>query len=559
MRWLPRLFWAAAFAIPLAVFAIKPRYVGSGDTVPAEQLPISLLEDGTLTFRQNLQRAWLPYWFHSTDRGIVSSYPILPGLLNVPAFAAARLAGRDLTAHRFELSHATAAVVAALSVAFVYGILLHLLGSRWRALAFAFLYAFATEVWSVASRGLYQHGPALMFLSAGLYFLLRGGTRSTLLAGVTLALAAFARPTAAGLVIPLVFYAVVRDRRAVWKLAAGAALPAMLHGAYAWRFWGTPFSTAQPLGPANFSGHFFQGLAGILVSPSRGLLVFSPVFFLALPALVSAFGPAARPPRALTRALAWGVLLTLLVYARWPIWWGGHSFGYRLLLELSLPLTLLLALDWDRIRASRVASAVFAVTLPLSVGIQALGSYAYPTSFNSTVDQDSARLWDAADSELVLCFRKMFGIRAVRPDSALATQLRSVSTPAPLWWSGVTDSGGLPGSLDIPAPQAVIRGPLTVLGWAKPGFDDPGEIVVSLNPGARRLFPDRFARPDVGAAAPHLGDVSAAGFGLRVEPPARLEAGSLLVEVRDRRGKVSRMGPVSFVWGPPRTTAGALP
>lgn len=556
MRWWPRLAWVAAFAVPLLVFSIGSRYVGSGDTVPAELLPVSVLEHGTLTFPQTLQPEWLPYWFHATDRGVVSAYPILPGLLNVPVYAAARFAHLDLGEKRFLLSRLTAAIVASLSVVFVYGILQPLLGSRRRALAFAFLYAFATEVWSVAARGLYQHGPALLFLSAGLYFILRAGPRSTIAAGLCLGFAVLARPTAAAIALPLAAYAVSRHRSSAWRLAVGASIPAVLHGAYAWRFWGSPFSPAQAVGTANFSGNFLQGLAGLLVSPSRGLLVFSPVFLLALPALVAALGPAAGSTRGLSRALAWGVVLTLLIYSKWPIWWGGHSFGYRLLLELSLPLTLLLALDWERIRASRAATALFTVTLVVSVSVQALGSFAFPTRFNDAIDRDPSRLWDIGESELALCVRKAFRIPDGSSDSSLARHLRRSPPPAPSWWSGTADSY-IPGSLDIPAASSVVRGPLTVLGWAKPGLDDPGEVLVSINPGSRRFRPDRFSRPDVAGAAPHIGDTSAAGFGLRVPPPTRLESGSVLVEVRDRQGRVSRMGPVAILWGPARAVAGS--
>ena len=48
MRWLPRLAWLAALVVPLLVFSIRPRYKGSGDTIPAELLPISVLEHGII-------------------------------------------------------------------------------------------------------------------------------------------------------------------------------------------------------------------------------------------------------------------------------------------------------------------------------------------------------------------------------------------------------------------------------------------------------------------------------------------------------------------------------
>ena len=46
--------WTAvlAFAVPLAVFLIGMSYAESGDTKPAELLPISLLREGKLDFNE---------------------------------------------------------------------------------------------------------------------------------------------------------------------------------------------------------------------------------------------------------------------------------------------------------------------------------------------------------------------------------------------------------------------------------------------------------------------------------------------------------------------------
>lgn len=550
MRWTSRRARLAALAIPIAVFAIKFRYVGSGDTVPAELLPIRILEHGTLTFPAPAS-ARPPYWFHPGPHGLVSSYPILPGLVNVPAYAAARAAGIGLETHERFLSHVTAALCSVLSVFFVYLVLERLLRTPSRALGFALLYAFGTEVWSMASRGLFQHGPALMFLSAGLYALLRDDARTDLAAGGLLCLAVLTRSTSALLVAPLVVWAARAAPRRLFALAAGAAVPALLHAAYAWRYWGSPFSLAQPVTAAGFTGNAQEGLSGLLVSPSRGLFVFSPVFLFAIPAAVRAFRRSAGPHAPLVRALVVGTLLTVGLYSRWSNWWGGHSFGYRLLAELALPLTILIAWDWDRIRTSRPACALFVVTAAISVVVHGLGSAEYPSRFNDDIDREPERLWDVRDSELAMCARKALHLRVPAAEDALAPWLRPVAAPSAAWWSFERDAPDILAALDAPA-GGIVRGPLAVLGWAQPSPGDAGEVLVSLAPGDRRFRPARFPRPDVAAMFPHLGDASEAGFGLRLEPPARLEARTVLLEVRDRAGRVTRRGPVSLLWGPAR-------
>jgi hypothetical protein len=395
-----------------------------------------------------------------------------------------------------------------------------------------------------------------MFLSAGLAALLRPGAGMSVLAGLCLSLAALARPTAALIALPLAVWAWREGgaRRLAW-MAAAAAPPALLHAMYAWKYWGSPFSPAQPVGAAGFAGNaargfagnVAQGLAGILVSPSRGLFVFSPIFLFALPAAVAAFRRANRDdPRApLMRALVVGTVLTLAVYSRWRIWWGGYSFGYRLLSELALPLTVLLAWDWPRIRDSRLARPLFAVAFALSFFVHALGAYQYPTSFDTDAEADPIRLWDPFDTELTLRARRILGQFRDRSDERLAPRLRTPSPPDPSWWRGPARDDSIPRELASPREGDVVRGTLRVAGWARPSAEDAGEVLVSINPGDRRLAAPRVPRPGEAAATP-------GGFELRLPAPERLEAASVLVEVRDARGRAARLGPVRILWGPPR-------
>src|SRR5512132_1573404 len=113
-----------ALLFPLAIFLIGMRYVGSGDTEPAELLPISLLTDGNLDFNEFVSAGDLPYPYRRVGGRVVSSYPIVAGLLNVPVFAAARVFGVNLYAQRFRLSMISASLLSALSVLFLFFALL---------------------------------------------------------------------------------------------------------------------------------------------------------------------------------------------------------------------------------------------------------------------------------------------------------------------------------------------------------------------------------------------------------------------------------------------------
>jgi hypothetical protein len=553
MHWTRSRARLAIVLLPLVLFSIKFRYLGSGDTAAAELLPIRILEHGALTFDVPAG-APLAYWFTVGPHGVVSAYPILPGLVNLPVYAAARAMGANLFESRLFLSHLTAALCALLATFFVYLILERLLGSPARALGFALVFVFGTAVWSVAARAMWQHGPALLFLAAGLYALLRRTPGADLAAGALLCLAILTRPTTVLIAAPLIVWAAWGARRRLVAIAGGALPLTLLHAAYAWRYRGSPFAVAQPVGMANFRGDALTGLAGILVSPARGLFVFSPVFLFAIPAAVRAFGRNGRDDASssvsLMRALAIGAILTIALYSRWGIWWGGYSFGYRLLTELALPLTVLVAWDWPRIAASRIALPLFAACFALSVAVHALGAYQYPSAFDIAVESDPKVLWDPFDTELTQRARRVFGPLRDPSDSRLAPWLRAQPAPDARWWTGETRDDAMPRALESPRDGDIVRGPLRVAGWAKPSSGDAGEVLVSLNPGGRRASPERLPRPDLAARVP--GDASRAGFEASFAPPARLEAATVLVEVRDARGRTAKMGPVRVLRGSAR-------
>ena len=44
-----------------------------------------------------------------------------------------------------------------------------------------------------------------------------------------------------------------------------------------------------------------------------------------------------------------GTILLLMLYSKWLMWWGGWSFGYRLLIEMLPGLMILLAIFWEKL------------------------------------------------------------------------------------------------------------------------------------------------------------------------------------------------------------------
>jgi hypothetical protein len=394
---------ALVFAFSFGALLGSRVYSGAGDTLPAELLPAALLRNGGPDYRGLVVPDREHYGFRDVDGRIVSVYPIVGGLLHVPVAGAAALLGHDVVERRIGLARRSAAWIAAAATAFLF-LALDAYVRRRTALLFSAVFLLGTEVFSVAGRGLWQHGPALLFINLALALLVR--PRLVAWSGFPLALAVCARPTVALLAVAVTGWVALRRRDALGTFLVGAALPATALTIYSAGWLGSPFAMGQLLDQSSFGRFSIEALLGLVASPSRGLFVYSPVFLLAL--VPSQRWAGAEPHAGLVGALTLFVPSLLVFTAFWPNWWGGHSFGYRILSELIPVLLFRAALAWERppFRAT-VFRTAGALLIGLSIAAHALGAFT-PSRFNvlpDDIDTHPARLWDVRDSDLARILR----------------------------------------------------------------------------------------------------------------------------------------------------------
>jgi Gpi18-like mannosyltransferase len=172
-----------------------------------------------------------------------------------------------------------------------------LLALRWssrnKALLVAIAYGIGSCVWSISSQSLWQQSVNQFFLILGAYLLL-GPLRernAALLAGLSFGAAVATRATSVIFLLAVLVYLLVYQRKnAIYFLLGAAPLPLAI-AVYNFHFFGNPITFAQELvghdlarektGSADlWQTPLLKGLRGLLLSPSRGLLVFSPVFVL---------------------------------------------------------------------------------------------------------------------------------------------------------------------------------------------------------------------------------------------------------------------------------------
>jgi hypothetical protein len=170
----------------------------------------------------------------------------------------------------------------------------------------------------------------------------------TLLQGIAVGMMLACRLSAVLIIVPFLAWLAWRCPRraiAISALAALAFLPfAWIYSTIYGNFLGP--SSAQ-MHPAFWSLFPAEQVAGVLVSPGRGLFVYQPWLLLA----AGCFLPwPVRDPQGDTRALlpaGWkwmclaAFVLQLGLVSSWQCWWGGHCWGSRLMAE-TVPLMALL-------------------------------------------------------------------------------------------------------------------------------------------------------------------------------------------------------------------------
>jgi hypothetical protein len=288
-----------------------------------------------------------------------------------------------------------------------------LIGRRRQRLALlcALAFAFGTAAWSTASRSMWQHGPSMLFLSLAALVAVRSRTRpeAARWLGLPLAAAYVVRPTNA---IPLVAFGLwtllCRRKQVLW-FGAGAAAVLSLFVAVNLATYGSllpPYYAAQRLGN---TPHLLEALAGNLVSPGRGLLLFSPVLGLAAVGVVLKLR--ARTFDGLDLVLAGSVIGHWLAISSFPRWWGGDAFGPRFfadmvpfLVVLSLPVLAALATAAPG-RRQAVAVGACAALLAASVALNFAGAYLPSTWCWNVVpanfDAHPERLWSWRDPQFL--------------------------------------------------------------------------------------------------------------------------------------------------------------
>jgi len=409
------------FAVTLIVFLANGRTISGGDSVPAKNLPLSILLHGDFYLDRLVTpgQRQIPYYLRESRGHYVSDYPVGAALMALPFYVPSILCGVSPNSRIFsELEKVSAATIVALSA-----VLLYMAAARvtanWMALLLTFIYSFGTTSFSVSSQALWQHGPAQLALAAAIYCLVRARDepRWAGYAGLPLALEVIIRPADALIAAPLGLYVLINYRRETWRFIAGAIGPLLFQvwysatyfGAlYRLQFFSEPQSAAGQARPPSglWTTPLASGLTLELLSPGRGLLFYSPIFILSFAGLALAWR---RNGDVLLRYLGVSVILSILLVARWHKTSGGESFGPRLLADLAPVMALALFPLADSLRNRRALAIAFTALAVWSITANASGAFVSYRGWNQwALSHPDTRLWLWTDNPVVDPFRSVF-------------------------------------------------------------------------------------------------------------------------------------------------------
>lgn len=409
--------------LAFVVYNANFRLIRIDDSVPARLLPFNLALHATF-YLEPWVEPYLPlargiygiYYAVKVGSHWFSVYPVILPVVITPLYVfPARWFSRlhidpatgDLAAIAIVdvMEKLSASLLAALSVGVLY-LALRRVAPRRSSLLLSAVYGVASSTWSISGQSLWRQGFTELIFSLLLCALLRDPELPTYAfwIGGAAALLAWNAPQYIPLALLFSVFFLLRQPRRLWLFSVPLVIAGGLELAYNLRYFGSvggphvlPQSGSRPA-----LSHSWDGLAGLWISPNRGLLIFMPWVVFALWGMARAWR---ENKFGWERYLILGMAIVYSMHVWMGSWWAGWCFGPRYLTDF-LPLLVFFILPvWSAIRAGTVLRVAFGVAVAVAFWVQIVGACYYHAygrenwdSFPISVDLDRKRLWDWQDT-----------------------------------------------------------------------------------------------------------------------------------------------------------------
>lgn len=371
--------------------------------------------------------------FKDTNFGkhYISMFPLMSGLVSVPVYFVPVLLGIDITWENIiVLSHISSALIVATAGGFLYLLLTgHFKLKIKESLLLTAVYLFGTINYALVSQALWQHGTNQLFLILGLIFFFRyvdapkskgiiknPKVANIFLSGVFFGVAVLSRPTSAVtwlIMSILVLYSYKNVKEIVRYMGAFCLglVPAVTFFTLYNKFY---FFSIRNQGYAHEVGNswesrFPEGFLGLWISPSKGMLVYSPVLIFSLIGLYLVIKRKDYKKDLKYIVFALAIIAHTLLLGKWKHWYGGWSFGYRMAADI-LPFMILLMVPYIKSDLFKKTKRIFYLLFGFSVLVQFYGMVFFDGVWHAAYDDgyfDTRWLWSIRDSELAFNIRRI--------------------------------------------------------------------------------------------------------------------------------------------------------
>ncbi len=421
------------FFLIFIVYTINFRSISSGDTVPAALLPFNILENHSLYLDRFAQIYFLdrvPSFFVHINGHLLSAYPIVVPVLITPLYIIPYIFLKlghypiEVSSNGFLLiiaimEKSASSIIATVSTIFIFLSLKELVSKK-SALLGTIIFAFGTNTWVVSSQALWQHGMSELLLSIMIYFVIinemKEDNNNIVYLGIASGLFLFNRPSDCLLLFPILIYILIKFKifHYLYSLFF-VSTPFLFYNFYFFRYMtGGYHRLVNNLDIGSGYSSNMIGLIGLLISPSRGLFVYSPILIISIFGYLNISKITNKKIRMFLFIFGIFIMLDVLLYSSFGSWWGGWTYGPRYLTGI-LPIFAIymgLYLDnyksFDKFDKKKIFSISLILILVIwSIFVQIVGTFYYPSGNwdgDKNIDLYPERLWDWKDTQIMRTF-----------------------------------------------------------------------------------------------------------------------------------------------------------
>ncbi len=412
-------FFVFYFASFLFVYksGLNPQILQSEDFIATATVPFSIVKERNLDLNEYYivltenyphpdNPYLIPYYLKPVGEKLYSFFPSFTAIIVTPLYILPTLYGYDQSIDGIRiLSRLGGAFISSLSVAIFWFIIKKKVPSKKFRILLLLTYALGTNTLSTSSQGLWQHGTSQLFNALGLLSIIYGYSS---LAGLSFGFSTIARPTNLLSFVAFGAYVLVSSKSKVKdtiKYLAFGAIPLLLELGLETIVYGSIFNTGYAT-HNKWTANIFEGFLGIWLSPSKGLLVTSPVIIFSLYGMFKTFKQHGKDK--LMTVLFWTIILHTAIMGKWYNWFGGFSWGARMASDV-LPYIVFMIIPFFESKWAKIKGfiIVYGILLALSITYHFAGLIFFDGVWHTIYDgKKDFWLWSLQDSEPVFTLKR---------------------------------------------------------------------------------------------------------------------------------------------------------